>query len=63
MPHYKCTQCHHEWDAIPRHPGLVELCDWCGAPSFILENKTPLEKMVVYVEKNGWDKLLKGDDK
>jgi hypothetical protein len=24
MPHYKCTQCHHEWDAIPRHPGLVE---------------------------------------
>jgi hypothetical protein len=24
----KCTQCHHEWQAV-KSPGN---CDWCGAP-------------------------------
>ena len=46
MPHYKCTQCHHEFDKIldPLDENLV-LCDWCSAPAYILEEKTPLEKM------------------
>jgi rRNA maturation endonuclease Nob1 len=62
MPHYKCTGCHHEFDYIPEaFEHKNPLCDWCGAPSIILENKTPMEKMFDYVEKHGWDKLLDGD--
>jgi DNA-directed RNA polymerase subunit RPC12/RpoP len=46
MPHYKCTGCHHEFDEIsdPLDESYI-LCDWCGAPSYILEEKTPLEKI------------------
>lgn len=45
MPYYKCTQCHHEFERIPKYKGATELCDWCGAPGYILEEKTPLERM------------------
>jgi DNA-directed RNA polymerase subunit RPC12/RpoP len=41
MPHYHCTKCHHEFEAIEKEAS----CDWCGAPGKILEEKTPLEKM------------------
>ena len=41
MPYYKCTQCHHEFEGA----GASTLCDWCGAPSTVLEKETPLEKM------------------
>lgn len=55
MPHYKCSCCHHEFDYIP-HPYEekdMRLCDWCGAPSYILEEETPLEKFARQVEKAG----------
>lgn len=61
MPHYKCTNCHHEFDMIPKNP-LTQLCDWCGSPAFILEDKIPLEKLADHVEKHGWE-FLKGDEK
>ena len=66
MPHYKCTGCHHEFDRIPDDfdEGPF-LCSWCGAPSYILEEKTPLERMCDDMLKDGVDKWLekKGLDK
>ena len=60
MPYYKCTQCHHEFERIPEYKDKVELCDWCGAPGYILEEKTPLEIMCDDIEeKGGIDKWLK----
>lgn len=56
MPLYKCCSCHHEFEDYPDNTGLM-LCDWCGAPSIVLEEKTPLEIMVEeYFEKeeNKW---------
>lgn len=42
MPYFHCNICHHEFEAISeKNPK----CDWCGADSYILEEKTPLEKM------------------
>ena len=44
MPYFKCSGCHHEWEgSINIHK---EKCDWCGAPGKVLEEKTPLEKMI-----------------
>jgi len=60
MPHYKCCSCHHEFDRIPYDHEKNILCDWCGAPTYILEEKIPLEKLADHLEKNGWD-FLKGD--
>jgi hypothetical protein len=48
MPLFHCTKCHHEWE----HSGDKEsICDWCGAPGKILEEKTPMESV-------DWSKLL-----
>lgn len=61
MPHYKCSSCHHEFDYIPYKTENKEmrLCDWCGAPSYILEKETSLEKMVKMVEEaGGWEKYI-----
>lgn len=41
MPYLKCNKCHHEWEGTK-----ASKCDWCGAGGKILEEKTPLEKMV-----------------
>ena len=41
MPYLKCNKCHHEWEG-----SKSSKCDWCGAGGRILEEKTPLEKMV-----------------
>lgn len=52
MPYYKCTQCHHEFEHIKIYNTDNDtLCDWCGAPSSILEEKIPLERLV-----NDWSK-------
>lgn len=46
MPYYKCTCCHHEFEYIPIFKNKNNpLCDWCGAPSYILEEKIPLEQL------------------
>jgi len=42
MPLFKCTKCHHEWEGI----GSSNTCDWCGAKGRVLEEVTPLEKMI-----------------
>jgi hypothetical protein len=44
MPYFKCSKCHHEWEgSINIHK---EKCEWCGAPGKVLEEKTPLEKLI-----------------
>jgi hypothetical protein len=58
MPLYHCVKCHHEWEGIKRS-GLEPICDWCGAHGFILEEKTPLEKMLDEMDRVGIDKFLK----
>lgn len=42
MPHFKCSECQHEWD------GRAEqgICDWCGAVGGVLEEQTPLEQFI-----------------
>lgn len=42
MPHLHCTKCQHEYEASD----LARACDWCGAPGRVLEEKTPLERML-----------------
>ena len=43
MPLWKCHNCHHEWEA----PGKRK-CDWCKCTQVhILEEQTPLERMVM----------------
>lgn len=42
MPLLHCSECHHEWEATNEE----EVCDWCGAPGFVLEEKTELERML-----------------
>ncbi len=42
MPLLKCGECHHEWESVRDD----DLCDWCGAPSYVLEKETPLKKML-----------------
>lgn len=62
MPHYKCTCCHHEFDYIPweTEERDFKLCDWCGAPSKIIEEEIPLEKMARKVEEaGGWENYMK----
>ena len=42
MPYYHCKKCQHEWEDSQSRP-----CSWCGCKeNYILEEKTPLEKMV-----------------
>ena len=44
MPYYGCTQWHHEFEAVASKADNP-LCDWCGAPSRVLEANTPLERI------------------
>jgi hypothetical protein len=47
MPYYHCSKCHHEWEGSIEEILEGAKCDWCGAPAGeILEEQTPLEKMV-----------------
>jgi hypothetical protein len=41
MPHWKCTECHHEWDSTLQY---FDLCEWCSHPGAILEEKTAFER-------------------
>jgi hypothetical protein len=41
MPHFKCRDCHHEWD------GTRSTCDWCFTPfAKKLETKTHFERFI-----------------
>jgi len=42
MPYRHCNKCHHEWEGGKDD----EICDWCGGDSYILEDETPVEKMI-----------------
>lgn len=43
MPYFHCSKCHHEWEG----PEEETTCDWCQADNTrILEEQTPLEKML-----------------
>ena len=44
MPYLGCKSCHHEWESGTGDYARKK-CDWCGGDSYILEEKTPLEKM------------------
>jgi len=57
MPYWKCTSCHHEFEGGGDKDN-VPLCDWCGSPSYILEEKTPLELMCDDIRKVGIEKWL-----
>lgn len=53
MPYYHCRKCHHEFERIP-YEGEELKCDWCKADRpIILEEKTPLEKMV-----DNWETVM-----
>ena len=59
MPYWKCGKCHHEFEAVTLvdkkdGEGYV-CCDWCDGYAYILEEETPLEKMLSH----GIEKLLK----
>jgi hypothetical protein len=41
MPILHCDACHHEWEGA-----ATSRCDWCGDSSHVLEEQSPLEKMV-----------------
>ena len=60
MPYYHCTECHHEFEFYPeKHAEVTDpKCDWCGQPSYLLEEKTPLEQMTDEIEKMGTEKFL-----
>ena len=42
MPLMHCMEGHHEWESTSEK----SLCDWCGAAGYVLEQVTPLEKML-----------------
>lgn len=48
MPYLHCNNCHHEYEAADEN----ELCDWCGSTGYILEETTPLEKMIKKIYEN-----------
>lgn len=58
MPLFHCNDCHHEFEFIPQFDYSVgddwsillkeverPKCDWCGGDTYVLQDKTPLEKM------------------
>lgn len=36
---WKCTECHHEWQATV-NAGAI--CEWCGEDGFVLQDEGPL---------------------
>lgn len=36
MRHWKCDNCHHEWDSSKR-----AVCDWCGSSGSVLAETPP----------------------
>jgi len=59
MPLFHCVKCHHEWEGILEKNNPI--CDWCGAHGYIIEEKTPFEKMIEDLECSDWniDEFLK----
>lgn len=47
MPLYHCTKCQHEWEGTKN----MDVCDWCGAPGYILVEATPLELMLKHIDR------------
>lgn len=56
MPLFHCKKCHHEWEGSKTEEPK---CDWCGAGGFIIEDKTPVEKMVDKMLEMGIEEYLK----
>lgn len=57
MPLLHCSNCHHEWESA----SFNESCDWCGAVSYVLTKKNPLEKMLDRIKQlGGIENFLKG---
>ena len=59
MPLYHCSNCHHEFEDVKivdkkMSEGYI-LCDWCGSTAYVLEEETPMEKML----SDGVNDLLK----
>lgn len=54
MPLLHCSNCHHEYEGIDDH----DTCDWCGSTGYIIEDKTPLEKMAKEITKTGVENWL-----
>ena len=61
MPYYHCNKCHHEFESFPEKRGaecVNPSCDWCGGDSYILEDETPLEKMMNHIDEIGMEKFM-----
>jgi hypothetical protein len=51
MPILHCKECHHEWEG-----SADSKCDWCGAGSTILRDRSELEQMLSGREYRKWIK-------
>ena len=60
MPLLHCDSCHHEWEAATAREGEDPKCDWCGSKSYVLEETTPLKRMLDHIKKVGIVNFLKG---
>jgi transcription elongation factor Elf1 len=61
MPLFHCDNCHHEFESYSVEKGVkvkAPKCDWCGAGSHMIEEKTPMERMCDEIEKMGVDKFF-----
>ena len=58
MPLFHCNKCHHEWEGSKD----MSMCTWCGSEfSYILEDQTPLEKMLK--SEDFWEMIEKMKEK
>lgn len=56
MPLLHCKNCDHEWEGR-----ITSMCAWCGEKGYILEEKTPLEKLIETGVKFIMDKKFGGE--
>ena len=54
MPHWHCTECHHEWEGSKKK----KRCDWCNASGYVLEDATPLEMSIRDLNEQGVESFL-----
>ena len=41
MSLWHCISCEHEWEAV-----ADKVCDWCGQPGKVIQEKTQFEKFL-----------------
>lgn len=59
MPHYKCMGCHYEFDYTKTYKTDDNpLCNWCGAPSTILEKETSFDKFCKGLTRRGFQIVI-----